>query len=99
MCHVSRVTRHASHVIFFLLSDETYLWRVCYQLGLPHLVLEGLEIFGFCVLSLRISLSSIVGELTRQLSIAVGVHVLLFDILLYFCMTGTLQDNVVAHFV
>ena len=42
-CHVSRVTCHVSHVIFFFFffgkSGEVYRWRVCYQRGLPRLVL------------------------------------------------------------
>ena len=49
-CGVSRVTCHMSHntchmslvkyVFFFLfLSGEAYRWRVCYQRGLPRLVL------------------------------------------------------------
>ena len=45
MCHVSRITCHMSHVIFFIFlyfffgqSGESYLWRVCYQRGLPRLV-------------------------------------------------------------
>ena len=43
MCHISRVTCHVSHVIFFLfffssLFCEAYRWRVCYQRGLPLLV-------------------------------------------------------------
>ena len=44
-CHVSHVTFHLSHVrfllfIFFGRSGEAYLWRVCYQRGLPRLVLR-----------------------------------------------------------
>ena len=46
MCHVSRVTYHVSrvtcHVFFvvvFLQIGEAYWWRVCYQPGLPRLVL------------------------------------------------------------
>ena len=47
MCHVSRhmshVTCHMSHVTFFFFflgqSGEAYRWRVCYQQGLPCLVL------------------------------------------------------------
>ena len=35
-CHVSRVT--IFFFIFFLQSGEAYLWRVCYQRGLPRLV-------------------------------------------------------------
>ena len=43
-CHVSRVTCHMSHVNFFFFfffgqSGEAYRWRVCYQRGLPRLVL------------------------------------------------------------
>ena len=49
-CHVSRVTCHMSHVtchffspffyfLFFGKSGEAYRWRVCYQRGLPLLVL------------------------------------------------------------
>ena len=47
-CHMSRVTCHMSHVMchmsrvtfffFFGQSGEAYLWRVCYQRGLPRLV-------------------------------------------------------------
>ena len=49
--HVSHVTCHVSHVmchmsqlllllyIFFKQSVEVYRWRVCYQRGLPRLVL------------------------------------------------------------
>ena len=39
MCQVSGVTYHVSNVIFFLQSLEASRWRVCYQQGLPHLVL------------------------------------------------------------
>ena len=49
MCHVSRVTCHMSHVtchmphsFFFFFSGqsaEACRWRVCYQRGLPRLVL------------------------------------------------------------
>ena len=45
MCHMSRVTCHNVHVIFFFFllfsgqSGEAYRWRVCYQRGLPRLVL------------------------------------------------------------
>ena len=53
-CHVSHVTCHVSHVMchmsqlfnliffFFFLgqSGEAYQWRVCYQRGLPRLVLS-----------------------------------------------------------
>ena len=51
-CHVSHVTCHMSHVacdmsqffnfyliFFFGQSGEAYRWRVCYQRGLPHLVI------------------------------------------------------------
>ena len=40
--HVSRVTCHVSHVTFFFYgqSGEAYRWRVCYQRGLPRLVLS-----------------------------------------------------------
>ena len=44
-CHVSRVTCHNIHIyIFFSLyiflqSGEASQWSVCYQRGLPHLVL------------------------------------------------------------
>ena len=45
-CHMSRVTCHVSHVtchiflfIFFRQSGKVYRWRVCYQRGLPRLVL------------------------------------------------------------
>ena len=44
-CHVSHVTCHVSHVmcrVYFKKysgqSGEAYLWRVCYQRGLPRLV-------------------------------------------------------------
>ena len=36
-CHISRVTSHMS--CFFLQIGEAYWWRVCYQPGLPRLVL------------------------------------------------------------
>ena len=48
-CHVSRVTCHVSGVtchmyflffFFFGQSGEAYRWRVCYQRGLPRLVLD-----------------------------------------------------------
>ena len=43
MCHVSHVTCHMSNVIiiifFFGQSGEAYWWSVCYQRGLPRLVL------------------------------------------------------------
>ena len=44
MCHVSRVTYHVSRVtchvfLCFLQIGEAYWWRVCYQPGLPRLVL------------------------------------------------------------
>ena len=43
MCHMSRVTYHVSNVTFFYIffvgqSGKAYLWRVCYQRGLPRLV-------------------------------------------------------------
>ena len=45
-CHISHVTCHMSHVtcdifsfLFFLQIGETSRWRVCYQRGLPSLVL------------------------------------------------------------
>ena len=44
-CHMSRVTCHVSGVtcnyyyLFFLQSGEASRWRICYQWGLPHLVL------------------------------------------------------------
>ena len=43
-CHMSRVTCHMSHVtchfsFLFGQSGEAYRWRVCYQRGLPRLVL------------------------------------------------------------
>ena len=45
-CHMSRVTCHMSHffisifsLLFFGQSGEAYRWRVCYQRGLPRLVL------------------------------------------------------------
>ena len=47
ICHMSRVTCHVSHVVFFLVffgqSGEAYWWRVCYQRGLPRLVLGKLS--------------------------------------------------------
>ena len=40
-CHVSRgVTCHMSHFFFFGQSGEAYRWRVCYQQGLPRLVIR-----------------------------------------------------------
>ena len=44
MCHVSRVTCHLSHVTFisssfFQQRVGAGWWRVCYQQGLPRLVL------------------------------------------------------------
>ena len=44
-CHMSCVMCHMSHVmcllvIFFGQSGEAYRWTVCYQRGLPRLVLE-----------------------------------------------------------
>ena len=45
-CHISHVTCHMSQSFFFLFlfgqSGEAYRWRVCYQGGLPRLVLEQL---------------------------------------------------------
>ena len=42
-CHVSRVMCHMSHIFFFssLIGQRgaANWWRVCYQWGLPHLVL------------------------------------------------------------
>ena len=40
-CHISRVTSHMSCflLLFFLQIGEAYWWRVCYQPGLPRLVL------------------------------------------------------------
>ena len=47
-CHMSSVTFHMSHVTCHVLhvtfkekiqSGEAYRWRVCYQRGLPRLVL------------------------------------------------------------
>ena len=50
MCHVPRrVTCHMSRVtcnFFFGLSGEVYRWRVCYQRGLPRLVLLKLVFCG-----------------------------------------------------
>ena len=54
MCHMSRVTCHMSHVtchtshffyylFFFGQSGEAYRWRVCYQRGLPRLVLVSIS--------------------------------------------------------
>ena len=37
--HVSRVTCHHFFIFFFGQSGEVYWWRVCYQRGLPRLVL------------------------------------------------------------
>ena len=53
--HVSHVTCHVSHVIIFSSSfsgqsGEAYRWRVCYQRGLPRLVLisvDKLNFYGF----------------------------------------------------
>ena len=44
-CHMSRVTFHVSHVtflssFFFGQSGEAYWGRVCFQWGLPCLVLD-----------------------------------------------------------
>ena len=43
-CHVHiYVTCHMSHFLFIFFSGksgEAYRWRVCYQRGLPHLVLK-----------------------------------------------------------
>ena len=46
-CHMSPVTCHLTHVILIfcyqkkkILSGEASLWRVCYQRGLPRLVLS-----------------------------------------------------------
>ena len=45
-CHVSRVTCHIFFSFFFRQSGEAYRWRVCYQRGLPRLVLvESKNIF------------------------------------------------------
>ena len=40
-CHMTCVTCHMSCflLLFFLQSGEAYRWRVCYQRGLPRLVL------------------------------------------------------------
>ena len=38
-CHVSCVMCHKSHDTFFFIGGASW-WRVCYQRGLPHLVLE-----------------------------------------------------------
>ena len=46
MCHMSRVTWHVSHVmchnshLFFGQSGEAHWWMVCYQQGLPCLVIH-----------------------------------------------------------
>ena len=53
-CHMSHVTCHMSHVtchmsrfiylfFFFRKIGEAYRWRVCYQRGLPRLVLHGVS--------------------------------------------------------
>ena len=39
-CPLSHVTCHVSHVFFFLQSCGASPWRVCYQRGLPRLVLS-----------------------------------------------------------
>ena len=39
-CHMSHVTIFFSFFFFFGQSGETYRWRVCYQRGLPRLVLS-----------------------------------------------------------
>ena len=42
MCHMSQVTCHMSFFYFYFFfgqSGEAYWWRVCYQRGLPRLVL------------------------------------------------------------
>ena len=41
MCHVLHVLCHVSFFLFFFFrqSGEAYQWRVCYQRGLPRLVL------------------------------------------------------------
>ena len=39
MCHVSHVIWHMSPVIFFWLIVSASLWNVCYQRGIPRLVL------------------------------------------------------------
>ena len=55
-CHVSRVMYHMSHVMcqishdfnfnfFFGQSGETSRWRVCYQRGLPRLVLINTQFY------------------------------------------------------
>ena len=61
-CHVSRVTCHVSHVticfssFFFRQSGDAYRWRVCYQRGLPRLVLR-LFLKWYCLVSLQIYLN------------------------------------------
>ena len=48
-CHVSRFMCHMSFILFFNVffgqSGEVYRWRVCYQRGLPHLVLTYTVVF------------------------------------------------------
>ena len=50
MCHVSHVMCHVSHVTFFFFffsgrSGEAYRWRVCYQRGLPRLVIHFIGLY------------------------------------------------------
>ena len=49
-CHMSRVTFHVSrvtcHIFFFWQSGEGYRWRVCYQRGLPRLVIPSITCTG-----------------------------------------------------
>ena len=46
MCHISHVTCQVSDVIchFFVQSGEASRGRVCYQQGLPHLVIRAPEV-------------------------------------------------------
>ena len=47
-CHVSRVRCHMSNIffIFFLQSGGASWWSVCYQRGLPRLVILYLDLYG-----------------------------------------------------
>ena len=77
--HVSCVTYHISHVtchmscvtctmcsFFFLQSGEVFGWRVCYERGLPRLVLE--QIFGPIQTTVRIMPLSI-QPLSKELNV------------------------------
>ena len=47
-CHLSPVTCHMSHFFFFLQNGEVSQWRVCYQRGLPRLVLKEVILLRVC---------------------------------------------------